>query len=156
MLANRLLRYVGDKRVIALSAVAEETDSLARWISGDETSTASVSNYRSTRQLVGHLEWTRTGTYAIHYDMLNQGRLQFDRSEYRDEVPSVRDPFAPFPLPYDDIPREFTNPTSGVGKRQRPYVFWAAMQLAQPDEEGRQHGVLISITQGINGYAADF
>jgi len=156
MLANRLLRYVGDKRVIALSAVAEETDSLARWISDDQTSTATVSNYRSTRQLIGRLEWTRTGNYAIHYDVLNQGRLQFDGSEYRDEVPYVRDPFAPFPLPYDDIPRKFTNPTNRVGKRQRPYVFWAAMQLAQPDEEGRQHGVLISITQGINGYAADF
>ncbi|PHM05865.1 hypothetical protein [Nostoc sp. 'Peltigera malacea cyanobiont' DB3992] len=44
----------------------------------------------------------------------------------------------------------------GVEKRLRPYLFWAAMHLAAPDEKGQRRAVLISVTQYPGGYAEDF
>ncbi|RSK49685.1 DEAD/DEAH box helicase [Bacillus canaveralius] len=156
MLANRLLRYVGDKRIIALSAVADESESLAQWVSGSETATPVISTYRSTRQLIGRLEWAQSGQYEIRYDTLNGNDLGFNEDGGQEDVPYIQKPFASFPVPYQSIPKIFINEKKGVSKRQRPYLFWAAMQLAQPDEHGVQHSVLISITQHVGGYAEDF
>ena len=156
MLANRLLRYVGEKRIIALSAVADESESLAHWVSGSETATPVVSTYRSTRQLIGRLEWAQTGQYGIHYDILNGHDLSFSDESGLKGVPYIQKPFTPFPISYPSLPKKFINEKNGVSKRQRPYLFWAAMQLAQPDEQGVQHSVLISITQHVGGYAEDF
>lgn len=156
MLANRLLRYLGEKRIIALSAVADESESLAHWVSGNETSSPVVSTYRSTRQLIGRLEWAVSGEYEIRYDILNGHDLGFSDEGGREDVPYIQKPFAPFPVPYTSIPKRFTNEKNGVSKRQRPQLFWAAMQLAQPDDQGNQHSVLISITQHVGGYAEDF
>ncbi len=156
LLADRLLRYVGEKRIIALSAVADESPSLAHWVSGNDTSLPVVSDYRSTRQLIGRLEWAPSGEYKILYDILNGHDLGFGEEDSVEDVPYIQRPFAPFPVPYTSISKKFTNKKSKVSKRQRPYLFWAAMQLAQPDEQGNQHSVLISITQHVSGYAEDF
>lgn len=156
MLTNRILRYLGEKRVIALSAVAEENKSLAQWISGKETANPVISNYRSTRQLIGRLEWLPTGLFEIRYDSLNGNDLGFSDNGNKEDVPFIQNPFKPFPVKYKDIPKSFINEKNGVSKRQRPYLFWAAMQLVQPDELGIQHSVLISITQHVSGYAEDF
>ncbi len=156
LLADRLLRYVGEKRIIALSAVADESPSLAHWVSGNDTSLPVVSDYRSTRQLIGRLEWAPSGEYKIFYDILNGHDLGFGEEDSAEDVPYIQRPFAPFPVPYTLLSKKFTNNKTGVSKRQRPYLFWAAMQLAQPDEQGNQHSVLISITQHVSGYAEDF
>lgn len=156
MLATRLLRYVGGKRIIALSAVANESESLAQWVSGNETATPVISTYRSTRQLIGRLEWASSGQYEIRYDILNGHELAFDHDGGAEDVPYIQKPFAPFPVPFRSIPKKFTNEAHGVSKKQRPYLFWAAMQMAQPDEYGNQHSVLISVTQHVGGYAEDF
>ena len=156
MLANRLLRYVGEKRIIALSAVADESASLAQWVSGSEEATPVISSYRSTRQLIGRLEWAHSGKYEIRYDTLNGNNLTFSENDGDDNVPYIQKPFTGFPVPYQSIPKMFTNEKNGVSKRQRPSLFWAAMQLAQPDEQGIQHSVLISVTQHVGGYAEDF
>lgn len=156
MLANRLLRYVGEKRIIALSAVADESESLAHWVSGSKAATPVISTYRSTRQLIGRLEWAQSGQYEIRYDTLNGNDLGFSEDGGKEDVPYIQKPFAQFPIPYQSIPKMFINEKKGVSKRQRPYLFWSAMQLAQPDEQGVQHSVLISITQHVSGYAEDF
>jgi len=156
ILTNRLLRYIGNKRIIALSAVAEENELLAHWISGSETSQPVVSEYRSTRQLIGRLEWNQSGQYEIRFDILNGKSLSFDDGNGIEDVPYIQKPFAHFPVSYISIQKKFINKNNGVSKRQRPYLFWAVMQLAQPDEQGNQHSVLISVTQHVGGYAEDF
>ncbi|WP_042356716.1 DEAD/DEAH box helicase [Bacillus rubiinfantis] len=156
MLTSRLLQYIENKRIIALSAVADENDSLAHWISGNEASTPVISDYRSTRQLVGRLEWTWSGQYEIRFDILNGQDLVFNNDGNMEDVPYIQNPFSRFPIPFKSLPKKFINEKKGVSKRQRPFLFWAAMQLAQPDEQGRQHSVLISITQYVGGYAEDF
>ncbi|WP_206918665.1 hypothetical protein [Alicyclobacillus suci] len=155
MLVNRLLRYVNDKRIIALSAVAKKNESLAHWVTGNESSKPVVTNYRSTRQLIGRLEWSHTGEFEIHYDILNGSYLGFD-DEGDGGVPYIPKPFTPFPVPYQQLHSKYIGGENKVGKRQRPYLFWAAMQLAQPDEQGNQHSVLISVNQKVGGYAEDF
>ncbi|AIQ31447.1 hypothetical protein P40081_27260 [Paenibacillus sp. FSL P4-0081] len=155
-LTNRLLRYTEGKRTIALSAVAEENEFLAKWISRNENAEPVISSYRSTRQLIGRLEWIQTGEYEMRFDILDGSDLLFNDTNGSENVPFIQRPFDPFPIPYKVIPKSFTNEKNGVSKRQRPHLFWAAMQLAQPDEQGNQHSVLISITQHIGGYAEDF
>lgn len=156
LLANRLLCSVGEKRIIALSAVADKNDYLAHWVSGNERAEPVHSTYRSTRQLIGRLMWSPSGQYEICYDILNGHSLQFNNDGHAKDVPYIQKPFDPFPVPFNLIKKRFTSRKNGVDKRQRPYLFWAAMQLAQPDEEGIQHSVLISITQNVGGYADDF
>ncbi len=153
-LVNRLLSYTEGRRIIALSAVANNNSSLAKWVAGNKESHPILSDYRSTRHLVGRLEWNTTGNYEIRFDILNGSALVLDNNGEQENVPYIYNPFSNFPIHYDKLPKKFTN--KEVGKRQRPYLFWAAMQLAQPDEQGNQKSVLISITQHINGYAEDF
>lgn len=157
MLASRLIQYVANKRVVALSAVADDSETLAQWISLSETATPIISNYRSTRQLIGRLEWSRSGQFIIQYDKLNGSNLEFNvNRKYKEDVPYIKSPFSPFPVPFDSLPKKFIKESNGADKRQRPYLFWAAMQLAQADENGVQHPVLISVTQNVGGYADDF
>lgn len=155
MLVSKLLSYSVPKKIIALSAVANDNESISNWISQNHDSNAIVSNYHSTRQLVGRLEWDKNGSYKIHYDLLNKNRLKFD-DEGKEESPFIYNPFSKFPIEYDSLPKKFISKNNGVNKRQRPFLFWSAMQLAQPDEKGVRHSVLISITQHMNGYAEDF
>ncbi|MFC3746808.1 DEAD/DEAH box helicase [Paenibacillus sp. GCM10012306] len=154
-LANRLINNSEKRKVIALSAVAEQgNQALSDWISSSLNSAPEITPYKSTRQLIGRLEWYKTGKYEIRYDLLNGNDLSFAEEEDIDNVPFIQNPFDSFPLGYDELPKKYTS--KGVDKRQRPLLFWAALQLIKPDDLGNQHSVLISITQNISGYAEDF
>lgn len=156
-LCNRLFMHLDDQksRIIALSAVAAGgANTLAQWVSGDRDSKAETTSYRSTRQLIGRLEWSKTGTYKIFYDLMNGSVLNFDTGHGDGTVPFIPKPFAQFPIIYSDIPKMFTN--EGPSKKSRPHLLWAALQIAKIDESGNQSSVLISVTQHISGYAKDF
>ncbi|MEX2462540.1 MAG: DEAD/DEAH box helicase [Paenibacillaceae bacterium] len=154
-LANRLVSNLENRKVIALSAVAEQGNQpLSDWISGSLNSEPEITPYKSTRQLIGRLEWFRTGKYEIRYDLLNGNGLSFTEENETDNVPFIQNPFDNFPLEYNELPNKFIS--KGADKRQRPLLFWAALQMIRPDDSGKQHSVLISITQNISGYAEDF
>ncbi|MDA2136749.1 DEAD/DEAH box helicase [Bacillus cereus group sp. Bc256] len=154
ILANRLINNLSNKKVIALSAVADGgNQELSNWISGKTNSVPEVTPYRSTRQLIGRLEWAKSGYFEIRYDLLNGKDLNFSAEE-QNNVPYIQKPFDEFPIGYESLPKKYTS--HGIVKRQRPYLFWSALQLAKPDNDGKNHSVLISITQHINGYAEDF
>ena len=151
-LGMRLFSHIEgrDCKVIALSAVASGMDrALAGWVSGDSRPDGLLrSEYRSTRQLIGRLECLPSGGFDIHYDLLDGGNLQFDRASGRSESPFIRSPFPAYSAAPDW-------PT-GSNKLLRPYLLWAGMNFAAPDDLGQRHGVLISITEQIGGYASDF
>lgn len=150
VLSARLFSYLNKERahVIALSAVAtgfEQT--LSSWVTGTMDSSAISVSYRSTRQLIGRLECREDQRYEIRYDLLDNVRLQFQGPE--ENTPYIPNPFPPLPRP---------NPWANEGpeKRVRAHVLWAAMNIAEPDQYGRQSTVLISVTQRVGGYAEDF
>lgn len=136
-------------RIIALSAVASGSENaIAGMISGSSDASPITTYYRSTRQLVGRLECLPGRRFEIRYDVLDGADVKFDDTN-ADESPYIRNPFPAFP-PAPNLE------TGGPEKKLRPYLFWAAMHLAAPDEYGRKRSVLLSITQGVEGYAKDF
>jgi hypothetical protein len=145
-LGTRLLTHLDKNkgRAIALSAVASEMENtLASWITGHVDAVSEKSLYRSTRQLIGRLECLPNNRFEIHYDLLDGANLKF-------ETGPKTTPFIPNPFPPHPLVLKWDRPEI------RPDLFWAAMQLAKPDEQGQQRTVLISITQYIGGYAKDF
>lgn len=136
-------------RVIALSAVAAGVESaLASWVAGRKNELPAIAPYRSTRQLIGRLECFTNGGYEMHYDLLDGASLEFEDKGGRER------PYIPNALPLCPQVTGWKK-TDGWRKRLRPQLFWAAMNLAARDETGQQRAVLISITQGIDGYADD-
>jgi len=150
-LSARLFTYVEQNhaRIIALSAVASNTESaLANWIGNQNNATPVKTDYRSTRQLIGCLECLPGRGFRIYYDLLDGRRLRFE------EGGETNTPFIPRPFPVHPPAPQWEN--KGPEKRLRPYLFWAAMNLATPDEQGIRRAVLISIPDKIGGYAEDF
>lgn len=150
-LSARLFTYVeqNNSRIIALSAVASETESaLANWIENQTNATPAKTYYRSTRQLIGSLECLPGRGFRIYYDLLDGKRLAFEEGGQADTA-FIIDPFPKHPSA-PQLERD------GPEKRLRPYLFWAAMHLAAPDEKGQRRAVLISVTQQPGGYAEDF
>lgn len=150
-LGTRLLTHLDRNRgrVIALSAVAAGVESaLASWVAGRKNELPAIAPYRSTRQLIGRLECFTNGTYEIHYDLLDGANLEFEDRGGRER------PYIPNAFPQCPRVERWKN-ADGWGKRLRPQLFWAAMNLASRDDTGQQRAVLISITQGIDGYAED-
>ncbi|HBE18064.1 MAG TPA: DEAD/DEAH box helicase [Cyanobacteria bacterium UBA11149] len=150
-LGARLFSYLREDRcrIIALSAVAARAEStIARWITRQDNATPITTFYKSTRQLIGRLECLSGRRFEIRYDLLDNSSLEFSRTE-REDSPYIPNPFPPHPTASSFERQKFT-------KKVRPYVFWAAMHLAAPDDRGQQRAVLISISQGISGYANDF
>lgn len=151
-IGTRVFSYLENyqnSRVIGLSAVAHGVeDMIANWLSGDQDAVPVKTSYRSTRQLVGCLRCLKGSKFEIRYDLLDGSSLQFEEDGKSDR-PFIPNPFPPYPPEKDMI-------SAGPDKRLRPYLFWAAMQLATPDEKGLQRAVLVYITQGIEGYAQDF
>ncbi|MFO0055592.1 MAG: DEAD/DEAH box helicase, partial [Dolichospermum sp.] len=150
-LSARLFTYVeqNNARIIALSAVASNIESaLANWIENQTNTTPAKTYYRSTRQLIGRLECLPRRKFRIDYDLLDGKRLAFEESGQADTA-FIIDPF----LKHPSAPQW---EKGGSEKRLRPYLFWAAMNLAAPDEQGIRRAVLISIPQKIGGYAKDF
>ena len=152
-LSSRLLTYLSQSqgKAIALSAMALNVeDILARWVTGQTDATATKTFYRSTRQLVGRLECLPGRRFRIQYDLIDNAnlRLQFE-NDRQTEIPYIPNPFPSYPA--------LSKWKDGPEQRLRPYLFWAAMQLASPDSvTGKQGAVLISVTQHINGYITDF
>lgn len=152
-LGARLLRAREDYgfRIIALSAVASDAaPALARWISGNRDALPTNSSYRSTRQMLGHLELNQGGQYTIRYDLMDGRSLKFD-DERRLDSPYVRSPFPPIPGGIEA--------NDGPEVRLRRPTLWAALHLAAQRPDGSTPSVLISITQNIDAFSrtcADF
>jgi hypothetical protein len=148
VLCGRLLAYLEHTRIIALSAVAAGLeDVLASWIAGQPKETAEQKPYHSTRQLVGRLECLPNRRFRIEYDLLDGTALELE------EGGSGRNPYVPDPFPPHPDTGDWNK--RGPETRLRPYLFWAAMNLAAQREEEQQRAVLISVTQQIGGYAND-
>lgn len=149
-LGARLFTYVEQNhcRIIALSAVASETESaLANWIENRTNASPAKTDYRSTRQLIGRLECKTEREFEIRYDLLDGKRLEF-REGGQANTPFIPSPFSAYP----SAPRKWTGPE----KQLRPYLFWAAIHLAALDDKGQRRAVLISVPDKISGYAEDF
>ncbi|MFL5625478.1 MAG: DEAD/DEAH box helicase, partial [Ktedonobacteraceae bacterium] len=150
-LSSRLFTYLDKSRgrVIALSAVAMGIEnSLAGWATGQKDATPAKTSYRSVRQLIGSLACLPDHRFEIRYDLLDGASLKYrEEAGKREEQPYIPDPFLPLP--------NVEGYKTGVETRLRPYLFWAAVHFASQDEGGRQHTVLISLTQNINGFAGD-
>jgi hypothetical protein len=135
-------------RMIALSAVAAGMENtLAKWITGDESAIPAKTLYRSTRQLIGRLHCNASNGFDIRYDLLDRATLRFA------ETGDGGTPFIPAPFPTFPAAPSFI--AAGPEKRLRPYLFWAAMHLVAPAGADRMHAVLVSIPQKIGGYAED-
>jgi len=150
-LGTRLLTHLdqSQSRVIALSAVASGMENtLANWVASQVGATPARTSYRSTRQLIGRLECLPNGRFEVRYDLLDGAGLQFEGGGQSNT------PYIPNPFPRHPPAPKWE--AGGPEKRFRPYLLWAAMHLAAPDEKGYQHAVLISVTQAIGGYAGDF
>lgn len=119
-LVTRLLTFGGsERRMIALSAIAGGIeDTLARWLTGNVHAIAAREPYRSTRQLVGKLEWVQSG-FRIEYDLLNNRRLSFAGTA---DLPFVANPFPRVPN-WTDTPDQ---PEVAL----RAPALWAALHIA--------------------------
>ena len=149
VLGARLLTHISrnSTKVIALSAVASQIDhTLASWIRGSE-SKADTSDYRSTRQLIGRLECLSDRTCDIHYDLLDGASLAFSE-QGRDDSPYISGALPPHPP-------ALRLEGDGPEKRLRPYLFWAALHLAESGPVSGLATVLIFVPQQIGGYAED-
>jgi hypothetical protein len=133
-------------RVLALSAVAARAaPALARWITGTPDALPITSSYRSTRQMLGRLEVSVAGQYAIRYDLMDGRSLKFD-DERRAETPFVPNPFPQLPGGIDV--------DAGPEVRMRAPTLWAALQLAAERLDGSKPSVLISLTQSVEAFSA--
>lgn len=157
VMGTRLLTYLNQYqrrgKVIALSAVATSMkETLACWITGQKGSVPVETSYRSTRQLVGRLECLPDRGFVIHNDLLDGARLELE-GDRKSIAPYIPHPFPACP----PLPEwEDKSKNQGPEKHLRPYLLWAAMQLALPDAQGNQKAVLVSVTQDISSYARDF
>ena len=80
-LGTRLLRArdTYSFRTIALRAVASQAaPAIARWIASNENEQSTTSEYRSTRQMLGHLEVSEAGHFTLRYDLMDGCPLRFD------------------------------------------------------------------------------
>lgn len=149
-LGSRLLSLIDRNNcdVIALSAVAQGAEeAIAQWISSSAEVGPSVTNYRSTRQLIGRLECSKDRKLRIEYDLLDGSPLELpaDTGEKRPYIPNPFERCPPAPDFVDD----------GAEKALRPFLFWAAINFAAPDHQGTKHATLVSVTQNIYGHAQD-
>ncbi|ENH97928.1 DEAD/DEAH box helicase [Gracilibacillus halophilus YIM-C55.5] len=158
-LASRLISYLHDnrKKVIALSAViGEDSSKLTKWLTNDSFSPEETP-YRSTRQLIGRLEFQKSGDFSIRYDVLNGASLSTNYTGDRGISPFIPNPIEASPLKFIDLPRRYSNTNNnGFPKYSRPFLFWAALQFAKVKEHEQSDTVLISVMQHVNGYANDF
>lgn len=156
-LANRLITFIhnNNRSVIGLSAViGNNAKNLSDWITSNQ-SEAEQTPYRSTRQLVGRLEFLKNGDFSIRYDLLNGSMIRFNEQDGGENSPFIPKPFLSSPLAMNELPEKYTKGT-GFPKSSRPFLFWAAMQFAKEKHYEKQNTILISIMQHVNGYAKDF
>lgn len=134
-------------RIIALSAVAARAaPALARWLSASSTALPTQSDYRSTRQMLGHIDVARAGNFEIRYDLMDGRSLRFD-DERPGDTPYIASPFSPLP--------GGLNLDEGPEKRLRAPTLWAALHLAATRRDGSRPTVLISLTQNPSAFGKD-
>jgi len=146
-LSTRLLRAQDEKgfRIIALSAVAAKAaPAIASWLSTYDDDGPISSTYRSTRQMLGRLEVTRSGHFEIQYDLMDGRTLEFE-DERADDRPYIPRPFPPVPGGVDS--------SLGVEKSLRGPTLWAALHLAAERPDGTKPTVMISLTQFVSAFA---
>ncbi|RVM06130.1 DEAD/DEAH box helicase [Sinorhizobium meliloti] len=146
-LTTRLLRAKQEKgfRLIALSAVAAKAaPAIASWLSDDGDIGPIRSTYRSTRQMLGHLQVNPAGQFEIRYDLMDGRSLEFE-DERPDDRPYVPRPFSSVPGGID--------PSLGVEVRMRAPTLWAALHLAAERPDGTRPTVMISLTQSVSSFA---
>ena len=95
--------------------------------------------------MLGRLEVSATGQYAIRYALMDGRSLKFE-DERREDSPFVRNPFPPLP--------GGVNAAQGVEVRMRAPTLWAALQLAAARPDGSTPSVLISLTQNVGAFAS--
>jgi hypothetical protein len=175
VLGTRLFSAVerNQGRIIALSAVAKGIeDALASWVKGSPEAEPAKSTYHSTRQLIGRLQCGPDRRFRIYYDLLDRNLLRLGDGASPRRAPYVPNPFPPHPPApgwESSEPTGIQPPLEGLGapterrgrslsrsKRLRPYLFWAAMQLAKIQEDHERRAVLISVPQHPSSYAKDF
>ncbi|WP_147803333.1 DEAD/DEAH box helicase [Alkalicoccus halolimnae] len=153
-LVNRL--HSNNNKVIALSAViGDKSKELSNWITNNKAE-AVETPYRSTRQLIGRLEFYKSGDFSIKYDLLNGDILRFEEKNETEDSPFIPHPFPSSPKKFVDLPKSYIGANKGFPKYSRPYLFWAAIQLAKTKQYEKQSTVLVSVMQHVNGYADDF
>jgi hypothetical protein len=140
--AARLFTHAPDCPAVALSAVAGGAEqAIARWVSRDFTSVPHGQNYRSTRQLIGRLDCSASGTSVIRLELVDGKPLYL----------SGRSTEAYIPTPFAPMPRTTGRLRTDLVGFVRCQSLWAAIQLAR---SGRT--VLISVTQSIDDVIGDF
>lgn len=145
-LGSRLLRARDsyDFRIIALSAVAARAaPAIARWITSDENEEPTTSDYRSTRQMLGHLEVSQAGHFTIRYDLMDGRPLRFE-DERPQDTPYARRPFPSVPGGIRE---------GGPEVAMRAPTLWAALQMAAERPDGTRPTVLISLTQSVEAFS---
>ncbi len=144
-------------RIIALSAVAKDIEKeIKNWITSNPNGLIS-NNYRSTRQLIGKLEYNSKNQYNLTYDIGNGKDLTFIDSGIK------RKPYIKNLIPAPKLPSKWNNKINQLKERKqgqetisRPYCLWAAIKLAEKDIIGKNCTILISITQNIEAYIKEF
>ena len=144
-LISRLKAARPDARFIAISAVAQNlAGPLGRWISAEAQPEAITVPYRSTRQVIGRLEYRSTGATRIAYDLL-------DGSPVRVGEGSGSAPFVPQPFPL--MPP--TPGLDGVMQRAAAIALWAAAHSAAAgDAVTDGQSVLVSVAEQIGNHAS--
>ena len=140
--AARLFTNAPDCPAVALSAVAGGAEqAIARWIGRDHGANALGTDYRSTRQLIGGLECSSSGSTKIRLELVDGKPLTL----------SDREAEAYIPTPFARMPRVAGSLRSSLGPFVRCHCLWAAIQLAKS-----RRSVLISVMQNIEEVLADF
>lgn len=135
----------GNVRFIALSAVAQGSEEdIASWVSGTREDRPVKVAYRSMRQMVGRL--LCGPEYRIEYDLLDGTDLRLTARGGTEDRPYIPAPFPSCPV----VPTVNSDTNDAL---VRPYMFWAALQMAAPDRNGRRGTVLISVAERPGGYA---
>lgn len=130
---SRLLAQKPEIVRIALTAVAGGASApVARWIEGNEDAQAVGTNYRSTRQIIGVLQTSRSNAGRMRLELLN-GRPLYVRG--RDEPVYLRLRTPPMPL----LPAGMRN---SIYRFNALDVLWTALHLIS---DGRR--ILISVAQ---------
>lgn len=130
---SRLLARAPDIARIALTAVAGGASGpVARWIEGSEDATAIGTHYRSTRQVIGAIEFAPGRAGRVTVEMVN-GQMLFVRG--RDEPVYIRLGMPAMPT----LPAAMRNT---LNRFNATSVLWTSLHLVGDDRR-----VLISVAQ---------
>jgi hypothetical protein len=144
-MVSRMFARLRDKcTFVMLSAMASGSeDALAKLASGDENATPVISEYSSTRQVIGRLIANKTG-YKLEYDYLEGKEIPLEDER---QPPYVPDPFPKYPS-LDE------SPFSGVENRMYPHIVWSALNFTVSGN--RDTSVMIFVSEVVERYAKAF